>query len=82
MKAQHQTKEETRRRIAARLQASRSGARELHIGPAFVPPQPAQLDRSRESGAVLIRRSARFEKRAAVHSTSPDELATLKAEPL
>jgi hypothetical protein len=39
-----------------------TGRRELHIGPEIVPPQPAQRDRSRRRGSVLIRRAALFEK--------------------
>src|SRR5665647_1107092 len=38
--------------------------RKLDVGPTFMPPQPAQRDRAREGGGVLIRRAASFEERA------------------
>ncbi len=40
------------------------GRRKLHVGSALMSQQPAQCNRVRQSGAVLVRRAASFEERA------------------
>jgi hypothetical protein len=67
-----------------------TGGRELHVGPAFMPPQPAQRNGARERGAELIRCVASFQERvvdqfdidAAVASTALAISASLRAATL
>ena len=62
----HPSKWKIRPYIRSTLTSSkhrRTAVGELHISPAFVPPQTAQLDRAGERGAELSRYAARVEER-------------------
>ena len=59
-----QLSENTRLQSADSGEQLGTGRGELHIGPGFVQQQPAQRDRADEGGAVLLRRTARFEEGA------------------
>jgi hypothetical protein len=50
----------------------RASLGELHVGPGFVLPEPAALDRKLEAGAVFLRRTLQFEQKRAVDEFDKD----------